>query len=309
MKKAIVLTHRDYDGIFSGCIAEKWLRENNEYQSWDLIQYDYSDKDIPDYTEWPEKYDTLIMTDVSLPSEVAMRFLKEKMNEFIWCDHHIGSLKKAEEFGYGGNKGIFNIDHAACENTWRYFFPDRDIPLIIRYIAAADIWDHVSFPWESETTTIQLAMQASYGLKYEKISFSFEELLRLGKEDIEEQFIQPGTLIKKYVDRRNMSAVKRYSFEVKVGSKFTAIAMLSTDFTSSIFDSVGKKYDLFVVANRVDSGKYKISLYGKEDSEILGDFSCADYLREHYGGSGHARAAGCHVGQEVFNKLIVEREL
>src|SRR5574344_340352 len=163
MKKAVVVFHKvDYDGIFSCCEVVRWLEKSIEYIDWDLVGYDYSDKELPDYKDWPNLYDTLIMVDVSFPPE-SMVFLKDKMREFIYEDHHAVNIDNSIEYGYDNLKGIRDINFSAAENTWKDLF-GNEVPMIIQYVSALDIWNKDRFDWNLETVPIQLALKVNYGV-------------------------------------------------------------------------------------------------------------------------------------------------
>ena len=40
MKDGVIIYHRvDFDGVFSACIAEKWINENPGYSSYELFGF------------------------------------------------------------------------------------------------------------------------------------------------------------------------------------------------------------------------------------------------------------------------------
>lgn len=299
MKKVVIVYHRvDFDGIFSCCTIIRKLGD----MEYDLVGYDYSDKSLPNYTTWPEMYDTLYMADVSFPSD-AMLFLKNRMNRFIYEDHHEVSINKSKEFGYDDLEGRREIGISAAEITWLDLFPEEEVPLIIQYVSAHDVWDKKRFNWINETYPVHLYLETTYDLSLSKTLKDFPELITYRKKKIR-PFFRKGKFIKNYFDSKNRGFVRKYSFEVSVGGKYTAIAILNTDFTSSIFDSLGDKYKLFIVANRISSEKFKISLYGTECEELK-DFSCGEFCKS-LGGGGHRNAASCIVGRETFDSLIYD---
>ena len=304
MKKVLVVYHRaDFDGIFSCCVVGKWLTENHlEYE---VLGYDYSDKEVPDVRNWPEKYRMLVMVDVSFPPAVMSR-LKSEMEQFRYEDHHEVSIRLSQGYGYSDLLGRRDISVAAVENTWLDLFPGQPMPDIIKFVGASDTWNMDRYNWETETVPVDLSLEATYGISYQNIFSAFETLLGYSHEEIRKQFMIPGRLIKTYNDKKNASFCKRYSFEVLVDNKYKAIAILSPEFSSSILGSRYADYDLFIIANRVSSEFYKVSLYRKDEPGSC-DISCGEYCYK-FGGGGHKNAASCIVGLDVFTNLIINNK-
>ena len=82
--------------------------------------------------------------------------------------------------------------------------------------------------------------------------------------------------------------------------------MIGTEFSSNVFGSVFKDYDLYLVCNRKGADLYNISMY--KEPERLPEFSCAEYLTQ-FGGGGHISAAGSTLNKEQFNRLIINCEI
>jgi hypothetical protein len=305
IKRAIVVYHKvDYDGLFSCALVNDWLTLSNTYISWDLLGYDYSDESIPDYSEWGDTYDTLIMVDVSFPPEDMLK-LRESMEEFIYEDHHAVSIDNSIEYGYSDLYGIRTTDRSAAYNTWMDLFPDNEVPVIIKFISDLDTWKKDEYNWEEELIPFNYAFETEFGLSIASIKTRMNSLCNMSLEDLKEKYIEKGKLIKKFVDRKFKNSTNKYSFEVTVDSKYLGIAILGTDFTATIFKSVYQDYDFFLIANRVDDTRYKISLYGKQEESH--DFSCGEYCKK-FGGGGHKTAASCIVGIDTFIKLIKDKE-
>ena len=140
MSKICVVYHDiDADGWMSGAIVKHWFKTNNQYYNIiggernqgligvstpeiTFIGYNYG-QPIPDLSE----YNTIIMCDISFPLinmlEIADRLMDAETLEtdFIWIDHHISAIK--ENISVEAD-GIRNTNFAACELTWKFFFPE-----------------------------------------------------------------------------------------------------------------------------------------------------------------------------------------
>ena len=114
----------------------------------EFIGYNYG-QPIPDLSE----YDKVIMCDISFPFDDMKKIASS--SHLIWLDHHKSAIEHITEecikinyrFDgiYGVILGLSNEDiykYAACELTWKYFFPDREMPEAVRLLGRYDVWDH-----------------------------------------------------------------------------------------------------------------------------------------------------------------------
>ena len=310
MKDGVIIYHRvDFDGVFSASIAEKWINENPEYSSYELFGYTYGDE-IPDAESWAKNgYDSVIMVDISFPADYMNKYRElwksGVYSDLIWIDHHITAIQDSISHGYSDLPGLRGLDSAACEYSWIYFFGEI-VPDIIQLLSAYDIWNKTRFDWGNCVLPLQYALKAKYGVNQVAIAGDFGKLIWSSPEELN-SIIESGKLILKYLERTWKSAVKVYSFEITVAGRYKGIAMMSSEFSSNLFQSVMDKYDVYCVVNRRDKGKYACSLYiepGRIES-----FNAGEYLKANYGGGGHRGAAGCVLGQEQFERLINNCEI
>lgn len=150
MKTVCVYHSIDLDGWMSAAIVKHWFnstveipnKKDEPINTLDFIGYNYG-QPIPDFS----KYDKVIMVDISF-RDSTMQILKELCKEFIWIDHHISSIKDSEEYHYNDIKGLRNTKYAACELTWKYFFPNETMPEIVRLLGRYDCFGHRQI-WKS----------------------------------------------------------------------------------------------------------------------------------------------------------------
>jgi oligoribonuclease NrnB/cAMP/cGMP phosphodiesterase (DHH superfamily) len=137
MNKTCVIFHSvDLDGWMSAAIVKHWFIEthsnyhitdenkgltdkNNiglKNHSLHFLGYNYGDP-IPDLSE----YDKIIMCDISFPKEEMLRLWYNIDQELIWIDHHVSAINDNSHLVW---KGLQDTKYAACELTWKYFFPE-----------------------------------------------------------------------------------------------------------------------------------------------------------------------------------------
>lgn len=121
----------DLDGWASSAVVLK------KYPNAEFCGYNYEEK-LPKLN-LVQGYDIVFMVDCSC-SIAEMNFLDTYNKKFIWIDHHAKKiweiLKKIKPDGLLDEKN----KHSACVLTWKYLYPKKRIPLVLRYIEDVDLW-------------------------------------------------------------------------------------------------------------------------------------------------------------------------
>ena len=142
---------RDLDGWMSAAVVKL------KFPDVELIGWDYG-QPIPDLN--PEKHSELIMVDISFPPEI-MESLRDPFN-LIWIDHHLSAIQQNKWIeGSGFGKGIRRVDFAACELTWKFFFPDQEMPEIVRLLGRYDCFGHKGTAEELTVLQFQYGARAA----------------------------------------------------------------------------------------------------------------------------------------------------
>ena len=202
MKIACVYHSIDLDGWMSAAIVKHWFNSKRLFEArrivnsngtlneetLDFIGYNYG-QPIPYLLE----YDQVIMVDVSFPFEelkgksVSRMFqLFQKLNaNFIWIDHHISAIKDNIGLEYINDKGedtstlfngLRNTKYAACELTWKYFFPNEPMPEIVRLLGLYDSFRHKGTNEEIKVLEFQYGARAYIKNYEDAYSMLIEEL-------------------------------------------------------------------------------------------------------------------------------------
>ena len=192
MKTACIYHSIDLDGWMSAAIVKHWfIKTNNPREinnhitfenhasiadcdtSLDFIGYNYG-QPIPDLSE----YDKVIMCDISFPKEEMSNVRGKKGNNFIWIDHHISAINDAKEIFkeyYGSFNGLRDTKFAACELTWKYFFPNEPVPEIVRLLGRYDCFGHKGTDEEQKVLEFQYGARSCIS-NYEE---AYEWLLKV----------------------------------------------------------------------------------------------------------------------------------
>jgi hypothetical protein len=188
MKTVVVYHSIDLDGQMSAAIVKHWfVLERNDGKPYtfdsktlgdtdkgvevlDFIGYNYG-QPIPDLSD----YDKVIMCDISFPREFMIEMLEKWSMNITYIDHHISAM---EELSGVQIKSYCDVKFAACELTWKYFFPNETMPEIIRLLGMYDSFRHKGTEEEQKVLEFQYgARQAisSYEEAYKCLYYNISE--------------------------------------------------------------------------------------------------------------------------------------
>jgi uncharacterized protein len=155
----------DLDGWMSTAIMKEWaLQTSNTSDAFEIeyIGYVYKDKYMPSLNR--DNYDMIVMVDSSLCADEMERLSREFDHNFVWIDHHASAINDAE--GRYNPLGKRSVDFAACELAWQYFFPNEQMPEIVRLLGRYDCFGHMGTDEEVSVLEFQYgARHAIHGYK------------------------------------------------------------------------------------------------------------------------------------------------
>jgi len=270
-KKIVVLYHKDCrDGFGAAWAAWRKFGERAEY-----IGVNH-DEPPPKNLKGKNVY----LLDFVYPLETTKKLL-EVVRLLTAIDHHI-SVEKSTKLSH---RYLYDIKHSGAVLAWKYFHPDKKIPVLLKYIEDIDIWK-MTMPHTREF----MASLETYGLDF----FLWNKIARNWESPGgRKRYLGEGTAILKYQGRLIKGAMKDAE-EVR----FLGHRALAVNFTlklnSEIGDAMRKKgFPLGIIWQR-RAGKLIVSLRStsKIDSSKIA-------LR--FGGGGHRRAAAFRlVSKEKF---------
>lgn len=262
----------DHDGKGSAAIV-KYINKDCE-----LLGFNY-DQEIP-YDEIA-KHEDIVICDISFPMEYMFKLHHEK--NLVWIDHHASAIALYDEYlkkdGGFGIKGLRETGTAAIELTWRYFIPEKEVPLGVKLLALNDLFDLKDI----RVRPFEFAFQ-SMGVNrpYEKIWRElFENRINI------ELMVEKGNAILSYIRQRDYRLVRNMAFEGTYnGLRFIAVnmAQAGSDFFESL-DNI-KNYDFTVSFSLNKRSKWNLSFRTTRDNVDVSQIAAT------FGGGGHKRASG-----------------
>jgi oligoribonuclease NrnB/cAMP/cGMP phosphodiesterase (DHH superfamily) len=267
---------RDLDGWMSAAIVKL------KYPDVELIGWDYG-VPIPDLS----RHDQIVMCDVSFPlaeMDLIASRVKSIQRDFIWIDHHLSAIK-ANSFEVDGNfmcgyGGIRDSRFAACELTWKFFFPDETMPEIVRLLGRYDCFGHKGTDEELKVLEFQYGARANF--------FDPETCLQALKDwddNLEHSIQVAGYNIYNYLCTEAQQIYAR-RFTVRLDGKlFACVNQERFNPVNFGIDYHKDGYDGFACFH-YQNGQFTYSLYSDN-----GNVDCS-VLCKRRGGGGHKGAAG-----------------
>ncbi|KAF5080384.1 hypothetical protein DSECCO2_120260 [anaerobic digester metagenome] len=320
MKTVCIYHSIDLDGWMSAAIVKRWFKGRGVKQhiqrlndDLDFIGYNHG-QPIPDLSE----YDRVIMCDISFKLTIGneidkinpMFNLIDKLKDnFIWIDHHISAINDitaySDEYDYDNcwPIGLRDTKYAACELTWKYFFPNEPMPEIVRLLGMYDSFRHKG---TSEETKV---LEFQYGAR--SVISNYDEAYRelcdnIYCENTELGIWNKGKAIYSYLCTEakqtyaNGFVIKfEEDKEYRTGRVYEFICINNERFNPINFgiDYHKDGYDGCACFHYAD-GVYNFSVYNDN-----GNVDCSAIAKQ-FGGGGHKGAAGFRLNVEQFNKLI-----
>jgi oligoribonuclease NrnB/cAMP/cGMP phosphodiesterase (DHH superfamily) len=251
-----------------------------------MIPIDYGEP-IPCHSFTKE--DTVYMVDFSLDPE-SMAFLQSSIKELIWIDHHSTVIQQAILMGFR-TPGIRLVGTAACVLTWRYLFPDKTLPPVVKLLGNYDVWDF------SDPQTLPLHFRIKmlgldpenwtyYGPLWKGLLFYTPETEFFAIQKL----VSEGELLVAYQAQKDAEYAQRFAFNAQLMGKrpYSAIALNIGYANSRAFASVYDPscHELMVAFILSKNGDWKVSLYSDHETIDCGSIAA------HFNGGGHKGAAG-----------------
>lgn len=253
------------DGFASAYIAWKVLGNNSRY-----IPQAYYDK-LPDI-----KDSKILVCDFSFNEKETLKLIKENESYFN-IDHHKSAFENLEDIE--DKYKYFDINHSGAVLTWKYFFPNDEIPFFIKLIEDYDLW---KFNYK-ETKPFMIALN--------EMKFNFKEWMQFEDESFLNEFIKKGKILESYQNSLVDIVCKCHKKVIhKFDNQFYKVAYVNTNlFKNEIANKLVLETDCdFSITYNYDDSKNltKFSLRSIDEKADVGS------IAKIIGGGGHRNAAG-----------------
>lgn len=292
MKISIIYHRIDSDGLCSYAVLYNALRERFPRMPITGIGYNHGDE-MPDLSG----YTTVYMADVSLPSSEMLRLHSER--RLVWIDHHATAIKDSKAYGYSTAPGLRQIGKGACELCWEFTHAKtKKVPLFVQLLSAYDVFDKERFDFQNEVLPFQYGVRNRLQLAPEAYVKALAE-----KRPDNEGLIAEGRVILGYIRQQGYRAAKNYGFTVALAGEVPALCVLTDQAGSIPYQeaAIEAGCKVIVCVNRIGDSRYKVSCYAADGDAPI---HLGDYLKDMYGGGGHANAAGAVIGTHDFRMLV-----
>lgn len=267
----------DHDGHCSGAIAQKYYESFGVTPK--LIGINYGDK-IPDVTG-----QNVVLLDFCFQPDIEMQKALDTAKSFTWIDHHISAINK-----FSPNiKGLRDVNFAACELAYKYFFPNLQIPPAIEFLGKFDSWRHDGNQY---ILGFEYFMQA---FNTDPKVFYWEPYFEMSASEILEK-AEIGTLILERENQVNLESMKN-SFETKING-FSCLCLNSQAKGSLVFGDKLNNYDCCLIYFKTGNNQYNCRIYASMNNQT--DVSI---LAKSFGGGGHKKAAGFQLNKETAERI------
>lgn len=264
MKDTVILYHNNCSDGFGGA----WVAHKKFGKKADYIGVQHHD-DPPLGLDGKNVY----VIDFSYPKEQTDKLLEETKSLTL-IDHHI----TAKDVTESSPNHLYDIDHSGVVLTWKYLFPEEEIPLYLKYTEDIDLWK-LELPRAEDFLAFGSTVPFDFE-KWDKVVEDFED------EKKRNGFLDRGKNLLEYQRTIIDRLIENSSEEVEIEGK-SALAINSSVFASQTGNAIVKKgYDLGIVWFHTNDGKIKVSMRSDKDGDVdVGE------IAKMYGGGGHKSSA------------------
>lgn len=276
----VVYHHPCNDGFSSALIVKKWLNANYPECkiNWVPASHGKSPPDVKDTH--------CIICDFSY-NKTDLTKMIEDSTKLIILDHH----KTAQEglLNIPDENKIFDMNESGASLTWKFFYPDKAMPLLIQYVKDRDIWLN------------KMPLHREWAAWFFTLPFEF---------DIYEKYLDDEKLLLEHIKLKGTSCLSLVDDQInwmckgaaiqffKYGGKYYFIKIVNSSVhASDVGNQLIKRYPLInfsvIMRTSVHVSSTRFSL---RSSGVQTDVSQFAKL---LGGGGHRNASGCAIDLTV----------
>lgn len=288
MNNMIIYHNNCSDGFTSAAIAYLYFKQNNTNLT-TLFAGNYGEP--PPIVD---KQTDVYLVDYSYNKETILDLL-EQANSVTIIDHHITAIKELKDLSHPNFMKYFDTALSGAGLTWEYFFPDKNIPDLIKYVQDRDLWNWVY----SESKDFLMGLE-QFDFTVEQYIQHLENSINL-KNNYTQTLIESGKIISKYFEQMVNQIIDSNLYFINY-KNYQKVPILNCNykFSSNIGNILSTRHNTL----------FSIMYYIVADSVYL-SFRSVDtgvdvsIIAKELGGGGHRNASGAKISLEQFNKLFV----
>ena len=228
MENCLLIYHKeDNDGVVSGALLYDWINKELKVNSEniDLLPADYNilnnfskAYNQDNLFELHEKYDTIIMCDISFNNMNFMHDLYQEFNDsLIWFDHHEPIIKASYKYKFSNCPGIRNINKSTILCIWEYLYDqfnldykDKKVPELLRILSSWDSWSYEREGYDFEyVRNINKGITDMYSLDIFNVLNNLSKFIN-NDNDLITNSENRGKLLNEYDDKNNKLLIENY---------------------------------------------------------------------------------------------------
>ena len=264
MKDNVVLYHANCNDGFTGA----WVAREKFGKKADYIAISHQDAPLLGLGG-----KTVYMIDIVYPEEGVKRLIKEAKS-FTVLDHHITVKDIVESIP----DHVYDIERSGATLAWKYFFPDKDVPLFLQYIEDTDLWN-LNMPRSEDFLAFSMTLEFDFD-KWSELVEDFEDEKKRVKH------LDYGKEIREYQEKMIDELLEEAGEATFEGYKslVSNAALLHSQLGNAM---IKKGYDVGIIWRHTKGDLIRVSLRSEKGGEVnVGE------IAKKYGGGGHQSSAG-----------------
>ncbi len=278
MKNIIGIYHgKCIDGTAAAAVLLKKFPEAKVFP----LPHGYTTEDIAEILELVTAETEVYTVDCSL----GVKEFLQKGVSVTTIDHHIGGKEELETLAHEEDNFnfIFDNEKSGASLTWSYFFPEEELPELIKYVEDADIW---TWKYGDDTKHVNNYL-SMYRNDPEKMLGYIEH------EDIE-SIKEKGSIISKYTDLAIEKHLEILPNTLRIG-EWEVPAYNITSYHSMCGNKLSKALGKTVAMYTINGDEVSLG-FRSCNEESPTSLELATVL----GGGGHTKASGARMSLKEF---------
>ena len=294
MKKRLLLTHYDLDGIGSDILLSGMFPIAKKYH------YGYQKvKGVIDNTNLLKQFDSIMVPDLCLTYEQFKKLNEIYQDRFLYVDHHLASMNLYTTLWASDNKPTMYIDTSMCATALVYtkmrkYLGDmneetsNNIKRLVTYVDSYDMWRHKTHPDTFDKGYNLNTIFFEYG--YNK----FFDKFKYGIRDFDKEDVKIINIINK--NRNDLMAKSEF---FPFGNKSVFVLGVNVKYVND-YSLVYHDYDNFYLVYATDGG-VKMSVRSTRDDVDFGQaiITLKEGITQITSGGGHKQSASIQFTKDT----------